>query len=202
MDLGIESCAFLVHLRELAGEDYPQLGAHFVAQLRIALGLAGLALERVHLPRDFFENVIHAVQIGLGVFQARLGETLLRLEFRDASGFFNDGAAIGRTAAQNLADASLLDQRIRLRPQAGSHKQFLDVAQAAEFSIQKIFAVAAAEKPAGYSNFSGVVLQLIEFAAADFQDNLRLGHGYCGAGGFGRGTIGVRGDGASPVSTR
>ena len=99
MDLGIERHAFLVHLGELAGEHHPQLGAHLVAQPGIALGLAGLAFERVHLPRDFFENVVHAVQIRLGVFETRLGETLLRFEFRNPSRFFNDGAAVRRTAA-------------------------------------------------------------------------------------------------------
>jgi hypothetical protein len=73
MDLSIEGHAFLVHLSELAGEHDSQLGAHLIAQLGIALGLAGLAFERIHLPRDFFENIVHAVEIGLGVFEARLG---------------------------------------------------------------------------------------------------------------------------------
>src|SRR5271157_5139722 len=114
IDLGIERHAFLAHLGKLAGEHNPQLGAHLVAQPGIALGLAGLALERVHLPRDLFENVVHAIQVGLGVFQARLGKTLLSLEFRNPGRLFNDGAAIRRTAAQYLPDASLLNQRVRL----------------------------------------------------------------------------------------
>ena len=58
---------------------------------------------------------------------------------------FNHRAAIGRTAAQNLPDASLLDERVRLRPQARAHEQFLNVAQAAELPVEKIFAVAGAE---------------------------------------------------------
>src|SRR6266436_8159007 len=110
MDLGIESHAFLVHLRELAGEHDSKFGAHLVAQPGIALSLAGLPLERVHLPRDFFEDVVHSVEISLGVFEARFGETLPRLEFRDARRLFNDGAAVRRTAAQNLPDAPLLDE--------------------------------------------------------------------------------------------
>src|SRR5258708_32940916 len=145
MDLGIESHAFLVHLSELAGEHDSKFGAHLVAQPGIALGLASLALERVHLPRDFFEDVIHAVEISFGVFESRLGKTLLRLEFRNAGGLFNDGAAVSRTAAQNLTDASLLDERVRLRPKTGAHEQFLDVAQTAQFSVQQVLAVAAAE---------------------------------------------------------
>src|SRR5208282_941921 len=178
MDLGIKSHTLLVHLRELAGEHHAQLGAHLVAQPGIALRLAGLALERVHLPRDFFENVVHAIQIRLGVLKTRLGQTLLRLEFRDPSRFFDDGAAIRWTAAQNLADAPLLDQRIRFRPQARSHEQFLDVAQTTQFSIQQVFAIPAAEQPARHGNLSGVVLLLIEFAPPDFQNYLRACHCY------------------------
>src|ERR1700732_4146281 len=108
MDLGIESHAFLIHLSELAGEHDSKFGAHLIAQPGIALGLAGLSLERVHLPRDFFEDVIQAVEVSFGIFESRLGKTLLRLEFRDARGFFDDGTAVRRTAAQNLTDASLL----------------------------------------------------------------------------------------------
>jgi hypothetical protein len=103
------------------------------------------------------------------------------LNFVMPSRFFDDGAAIRRTAAQNLADASLLDERVGLRPEARAHEQFLDVAQAAEFSIQQIFAVAAAEQAARDGNFSGVVLLLIEFAAADFQNHLRPQHCHCAA---------------------
>src|SRR3979411_1717551 len=123
MDLGIESHAFLVHLGELAGEHDSKFGAHFVAQPGIALGLAGLALERVHLPRDFFEDVIHTVEISFGVFESRLGETLLRLEFRDARRLFHDRSAVRGTAAQNLTDASLLDEGVRLRYKTGAHAQ-------------------------------------------------------------------------------
>src|SRR5450631_639674 len=179
MDLGIESHTFLIHLGELAGEYHPQLGAHLLAQLGIAFGLAGLALKRVHLPRDFFENIVHAVQIRFGVFEACLRETLLRLEFRDASRFFYDGAAVGRPAAQNLTDASLLDERVRLRPQTRAHEQFLDVAQPAQFSIQQVFAVATAEQTARYRNFSRVVVLRIEFAPPDFQNYLWPKHRHC-----------------------
>ena len=99
LKLRIERHAFLVHVRELAGEHDAQLGAHFVAQIGIALGLAGLAFERVHLPRDFFKNVVYAVQIRLGVFEASFGQALLGFEFCDPGCLFNDGAAIGGTAA-------------------------------------------------------------------------------------------------------
>ena len=182
IDLRVERDAFLIHLGELAGENDAQFGAHFVAQLGIALSFAGLALERVHLARDFFENVIDAVQVRLCIFESRFGETFFRLEFRDARCLFNNRPAVGRTAAEDLANASLLDERIGLRPKAGAHEEFLNVAQAAEFSIQQVFAVAAAEQAARHGNFSGMVLLLVEFAAADLENNLRSGDGHGGRG--------------------
>ena len=168
MNLRVERSALLIHLIKLAGEDNAQFGAHLVAQLTIALGLAGLAFERVHLARDFLENVVDAVQICFCIFEARFGEPLLGFEARNAGGFFDDGAAISRTAAENLADASLLDERVRLGPKAGAHEEFLNAAQAAEFSVEQVFAIAAAEEAPRHGNFSGVILLLIKFAAANF----------------------------------
>src|SRR5208282_2358635 len=178
LELGIERHASPIHLREFAGQHHPQFGAHFVPQPGIALGLAGLALERIHLPRNFLENVVDAIQIRLGVFEPRFGEPLLRLKFCNPRRFFNNGATVRRTAAQNLADAPLLDERVRLRPQAGAHKQFLNVAQPAELSIEQVFAITAAKQAARHRNLSGVVLLLIEFAPPDLQNNLRTQHGH------------------------
>ena len=139
---------------ELAGQHDAQLGAHLVAQARVALGLRGLALQRIHLARDFFEDVVDAGQVQLGVFEAGFGEALLGLELGDAGGFFENRAAVGGTAAEDLADASLLDERVGLGPEAGAHEQFLNVAQAAELAVQQIFAVAGAEQAARDHDFS------------------------------------------------
>ena len=105
-------------MRELAGQHHAQLGAHLVAQPGVTLGLRRLPLQRIHLPRDFVEDVVDARQVQLGVFQARLRQPLAGLELGDAGGLFDDGAAVGRLAAQNLPDAPLLDDGVRLRPQA------------------------------------------------------------------------------------
>ena len=72
VQLRIEFGALLFNRRELAGKYEAQLGAHFVAQARVALGLRRLPLQRIHLPRHFFENVIDAGEIQLGILQAEL----------------------------------------------------------------------------------------------------------------------------------
>ncbi len=142
IDLRVKLSALLVDLGKFAGQHHAQLGAHFVAELGIALRFRSLPLQRIHLPRDFVENIVHASQVLLGVFQARLGQPLLGLELGDAGGFFEDGAAVGGPAAENLPDASLLDQRIRLRPEASAHEQFLNIAEAAQLAVEQIFAIA------------------------------------------------------------
>lgn len=89
----------LVEFGELTGQHEAKLLAHFVAQLRITLGLRGLTLQRVHLPRDFIEDVVDAGEVLLGVGEARLGKSFSRLELRDPGSFFEDIAAIRRLAA-------------------------------------------------------------------------------------------------------
>ncbi len=159
---------------ELAGQQHAQLGAHLIAQLGITLGLRRLPLQRIHLARDFVEDVVDARQVQPGVFQARLGQPLAGLELRDASGFFDDGAAVGRLAAQNLPDAPLLDDGVRLRSQAGAHEDVLDIAQAAELAVQQVLALAGAEQAARNHDLARFECAL-ELAAANLEHYVRNG---------------------------
>ena len=81
---------------EAAGERLAQLRDHLGLQFFVALGLGRLALERIYLPADFFQNVEHARQILLRAFQLRFGQPLPGFEFADAGRFFDDGAAVLR----------------------------------------------------------------------------------------------------------
>ena len=87
----------------------------FLPQLRITLCLGCLPFQGVHLARHFFENVVDAIQVELGIFQACFRQPLLGLEFGYARRLFDDRAAIRRPARQDLSDAPLLDQRVRFR---------------------------------------------------------------------------------------
>ena len=102
-------------MRELAGEHDPQFLAHLIAQLAITLSFRRLTLERVHLPRDFIKDVVDAREILARLLQPKLGETLLGFESCNSCSFFEDGTAIVRLARENLSDASLFDDRVRLR---------------------------------------------------------------------------------------
>src|SRR4051812_43504715 len=162
VQLEIDLSTLVLDRRELTSQHHAQLGAHLVPQARVAFGLRSLALQGIHLARYFFKDVVDACQIEFCVFQACLGETLLRLELRDAGSLFKNGAAIGGTAAQNLPNAALLDESVRLGAQPGAHEEFLDVAQAAELAIKQVFAVAGPEQPARDHDLAVMELLLIE----------------------------------------
>ena len=94
---------------------------------------------------------------------------------------FKDRAAIGGTAAEDLADASLLDQSIRLRAESCAHEQFLNIAQAAKLAIEQVFAIAGAEQAARDHNLARFEFAPLEGAAANPEHHLRrrsLGMGF------------------------
>src|ERR1700730_16820550 len=141
-----------------AGERFPYVSDHLALQLFIAPGLGRLALERIHLPTDFLENVEHARQILFRAFQSRLGQALLGFEFPESRRLFDNGAPILRLVAKNLPDAALLDNRVTLRPETGADEKILDVSQPRKSAINKILTLARAKEPAGDGDFARFVL--------------------------------------------
>src|SRR5439155_7390934 len=82
-------------------------------------------------------------------FQFGFGKALLGLEFRDARGFFDDGAALHRLGGEDQPDASLFDDGVGVRAQSNAHEHFLDVAEPSHAAVDQVFALAGAiESPA------------------------------------------------------
>ena len=131
-----------------------------------------MPLQRVHLARDFVEDVVDASEVLLGIFEAGFRQTLPRFELGDAGRLFNDGAAIGGLAAEDLTDAALLDDGVGLGPEAGAHKDVLNVAQTAELAVEQILALAGSEQATRNGDFAGLKSTL-EFAAANLQHDMR-----------------------------
>ena len=75
-----------------------------------------------------------------------------------------------------MTDTALLDQCIRLGPEAGAHEEFLNVAQAAEFPVEQVLAVTGTKQTTGDRDFAGTILLLIELAAANFKNDVSGGH--------------------------
>ena len=101
---------------------------HLVANLRVAARLGSLALQGTKLLFHFNDDVVHARKIQLGRFELGFAQALLGLEFRDARGFFDDGAAFHGLGGKDLSDAALLDDGVRIGPEPNPHEHFLNVA--------------------------------------------------------------------------
>ena len=130
------------------GQRQPQLNVQLRLEFLVAARLAGLALQRVRLPADFFQNVENAGQVLAGPFEFRLGQSPLVLEPADAGRFLDDVAAVERLGRQDLADAALLDDGVGFRTQARTHEKVLDVAQSRLAAVDQVLAIARAKQTA------------------------------------------------------
>ena len=63
-----------IHHGHAAGQHHAQPSAQLVANGGKPFRLGGLALEAVHLPRDFFKDVVDASEILLRTLQSQLGQ--------------------------------------------------------------------------------------------------------------------------------
>ena len=138
-----------VESRDPRGETPAILLAQLLAQHAVAARLAGLALDRVDLPRDLHDDVVDAQQVGLGRLQLQLGQATLVLVAGDARRIFDHLATILRLGIEHLVDAALLDLGVGLRADMGGAQQVLDVAQSRLLAVDQVIAVAAAKQAPG-----------------------------------------------------
>jgi hypothetical protein len=112
----------------LAGEHYAKQRAHLLADLRIAARFRGLPLEGCELFFDFHEDIVDPREIDFRGLKFGFGEALLGFELGDSRSFFDYGAAVGGLRAQNLSNAALFDDGVRIGAETDAHKQFLYIA--------------------------------------------------------------------------
>ena len=79
---------------EPPGDRVAKLSHHLGPEFFVTLGFGGLALQRIHLAADFFQNVEHAREILLRAFELGFRQPFARFVLADAGGFFDDGSAI------------------------------------------------------------------------------------------------------------
>ena len=126
----------------LAGEQHLLPAPQFIAQFLVALRLAGLPLQRAALLLHFEDDVVDAGEVLLRGIELEFGGAPAGLVLRDARGFFDQRATLGRTRRQDLADLALLDHGVRLHAEPRVHQQIVNVAQTADFTVDQIFALA------------------------------------------------------------
>src|SRR5690349_24698763 len=93
------------------------------AVLDEALCLGDLALERGARTIDLGDDVGDAQQVLPRQLHLALGLLAALLVLGDASRLFDEQATIFRTRADNLTDATLLDDRVRLGTHAGAEEE-------------------------------------------------------------------------------
>ena len=120
----------------------PQQLTQFFAQHAVTTCLCSLAAQAVYLSIDLGDDVGDARQVGARVFESRFGGALAHAKLRDARGFFDDGAPVHRLGGKNLADAALFDDGVVATGETGAGEEILDVAQATDFVVQQVFALA------------------------------------------------------------
>ena len=114
-----------------AGQHGAQPPTEFLSQLRVPPRFGGLALQRVHLPGHFLQDVVHAIQVLLGAFQLGFGQPALVLVLGDSCRLLNQRAPLVGFGVEDLPDLSLLDNGVGAMPQAGTREQLLDIPQPA-----------------------------------------------------------------------
>ena len=122
--------------------------AQILHQCLVAARFPRLPLQRTDLPFDLLNDVLHADEVHLGVFQFPQGLFFLGLVFGDPGRLLEDCAPILRPAAEDEVDLPLLHDRIGAPPDAGIHEELVNVLQPADRLVQEIFALAVAVDPA------------------------------------------------------
>ena len=84
-----------------------------VAQLDVFLGAAGLAARLVEGALDLGGDVGEAQQVGAGLGELQLGLVAAGAELGDPGRLLEQDAPFGGAHRQDLADAPLLDDRVR-----------------------------------------------------------------------------------------
>jgi hypothetical protein len=91
-----------------------------------------------------------------------MSKTLSALVLGDAGSLFDDGPAILRLGAEDLADTALLDDGVAFRPEAAAHENILDIAQARGVAVDQVFAFAGTEQPAGNGDVAVFDLRTVD----------------------------------------
>ena len=125
-----------------------------VAQLLIPARLGRLPFQRAALLLDLEHDIVHARQVLPRRVELQFGGAAARLVLRDAGGFLDQLAPVGRPRAEDHADFPLLDDRVVLRAKAGIHQQVVHVAQPARLAVDQVLAFPGAVQPARHFHFA------------------------------------------------
>ena len=129
-------------------------------QRLISPRFARLPLEGADLAFYFLNDVANSQEIRFGCFQLAERFAFLRFVFGDAGGFFENGATIFRTRAENQIDLALLHDGVGAASHTRVGEKTLNIAQATGRLVKKVFGIAIAINAPCYADIVPVHPQL------------------------------------------
>ena len=133
--------------RQLFGfqnEAYPLDVLELLADFLVASSFRGLTLEGSELPFDFQDDVVDANEILLRQLQFEFRTSASTLVAADAGGFLNNNSPLIGFGAEQPADSSLRNQRIRGETQSCLLQNLVNILQAAMSPVDRIDALSGA----------------------------------------------------------
>src|SRR5450755_1238163 len=144
-----------------------------------ALGLGDLALARSARAVDLGDDVVDAQQVLARQLHLAFGLLAALLVFGDAGRLFQEHASVFRACADDLTDATLLDDGVGLRADARAQEQLGDVAQANLRLVKQVLARPIPIQAAGDGDFrvvpvlDGEALRVLRIGVVEGEGDLR-----------------------------
>ena len=145
----------MIAVEEVAGFQLREL----LTVLTIPAGLAGLPLQRFHVPLHFIDDVAQADKIGLDSIEFVECGLLLGLVFTDAGGLFEDNSAFLRVGLKQDVYLALFDHRIGVVADSGAHEELLQITEPALGFVQEVLALSSPIKAARYPDLVVIDVQ-------------------------------------------
>ena len=112
-----------------------------------------LLAERLELTSDFSRQVVEAREVGLHRFELANRLLFASPVFENSRCFFNEPAAVLGCCLQDGVEASLTDNDVHLSAETRIRQQFLNIEQAARFTVDGVLALSTAEKDSRNRDF-------------------------------------------------
>src|SRR5262249_15546644 len=122
----------------------------------ILLRPSRLPLERRHLALDLAEDVLHTEQVLARALHLPLRRDSSAPETGGAGRLLQEQAKLFGLGIDQLIDATLLDDRVRLRADAGAEEELGDVLQAARRLVDGVLRLTGAEISPTDEDLAGV----------------------------------------------
>ena len=156
--LALEPGEILRQQRALAATQRQIERGDLALERAILFGALGLTPQSPELALDLPQDVAHALEVLLRPLHLALRHLTAAAIKRGARRFLDEEAELFGPGADQLLDASLLDDGVGLAPDTGAEEQLGDVAQAARHPVQQVLGLTGAIVPPRHHDVGGTAV--------------------------------------------